>query len=864
MSRAQRLAALAAVAEEEEAELQAPPAAPPPQVLTTPAQRLSLGSKPSATQLPPPKASAAQLVSPRASLGSRASATQLLPPNASAAQLPSPRASLGSRASATQLPLPSAHAQTEKRRSRLSALSAIVDSEQKIEEGPMTKPNTVARPQASVLASAASAPATAAAVASTSVEAASLRVVIPAIDFQRLKVDGLLCEDIKQAVGQQVASAVGHSLQLPPLLFELEDGFCITCFMPSENAKTLKDILSRRLPAIREDLVLAILECNGIDLVVDARVTVSEITAEVVPSDSLPGQDRGATTTSWHQGYSEHLDPIESGLPAFRSRKRDSISGPGHLGMAVEVEAHEVHPASFKFPPKHPSRSQSSMYKPMDLQMAELADLQERLKQRAIAEEVRGVDKEAAAFLLELGGDPTAAMPESPDLPGLLRELHTDLSKTWQATTPKVVDLRNTTQIVQCPRVLVVTKAEKYGGRYDLVSERTAHGMPLWHKPDTKHWIFCGANGRWRIGGSVEEAREFKSDGGLVSSDGHHRGRMPEAMAKDAWLTFDGEHWLDATGLKFKAEGGYTSISVEVSKEAPHDSRAPSALIVSGSNGYDGRYDIVRGETANDMPMWKKKGMNLWLFSSKTGKWLVGGEDEEAADFEAGERGYVISRALHLGAMPQEVLAGGWQRFDGDLWLSLPRMVVQAETPEDLAKSLIEDEVSRMTNQIFEVMPPDIEATVFQRTLPSEVIDERDRAEGASTLADLQKLLGSLQEHRLEERRSAQQRWWEGQRASKETQNLIELADIRSTCEEKLGFKFRSWVATTYSVSKRVAGGTFLDYSVTVDISSGRGDLALLDVSLFKTPSGEVTQPVVKGVTHVRNNSMAALPASAG
>ena len=73
---------------------------------------------------------------------------------------------------------------------------------------------------------------------------------------------------------------------------------------------------------------------------------------------------------------------------------------------------------------------------------------------------------------------------------------------------------------------------------YELVGNRTAKGMPVWHKAGDgpeKCWIYTGLNGNWFIGGEKAEAVDFQCKRGYIASKDRHGGLFPSKMNQWQW-----------------------------------------------------------------------------------------------------------------------------------------------------------------------------------------------------------------------------------------------------------------------------------------------------------------------------------------
>lgn len=98
--------------------------------------------------------------------------------------------------------------------------------------------------------------------------------------------------------------------------------------------------------------------------------------------------------------------------------------------------------------------------------------------------------------------------------------------------------------------------------------------------------------------------------------------------------------------------------------------QGPAVLTVAGVAAAEGSYSLVTGQTANGRPVWKHEEGARFIFSSTSGKWVVGGTTEADAGFQV-ETGLLRSKAEHPAGLPHEVGdgAGKWEVFDGSAWV---------------------------------------------------------------------------------------------------------------------------------------------------------------------------------------------------
>jgi len=106
---------------------------------------------------------------------------------------------------------------------------------------------------------------------------------------------------------------------------------------------------------------------------------------------------------------------------------------------------------------------------------------------------------------------------------------------------------------------------------------------------------------------------------------------------------------------------------------------APPMLRVVSPNRQSscgGLYELARYEEANGHPLWKSVNSDRWLYSGRSGKWMIGGVDCKASDFTR-SAGYLFSDTVHNGEMPDQ-MAGTWCWWDGQQFVQDAAVVVSA------------------------------------------------------------------------------------------------------------------------------------------------------------------------------------------
>eukprot|EP00927_Polykrikos_kofoidii_P061166 TRINITY_DN56035_c0_g1_i1.p1 TRINITY_DN56035_c0_g1~~TRINITY_DN56035_c0_g1_i1.p1 ORF type:complete len:895 (+),score=123.40 TRINITY_DN56035_c0_g1_i1:165-2849(+) len=105
----------------------------------------------------------------------------------------------------------------------------------------------------------------------------------------------------------------------------------------------------------------------------------------------------------------------------------------------------------------------------------------------------------------------------------------------------------------------------------------------------------------------------------------------------------------------------------------------PLRIVVTGTEGYDGKYKAVRNWEPNGMPLWKLEGGESYIFSGTTGIWLIGDEAEKSLNFKCLYGNYG-SKEQHQGKMPHEIEEGGWEEFNAatKVWSPCPGLTFES------------------------------------------------------------------------------------------------------------------------------------------------------------------------------------------
>lgn len=183
-------------------------------------------------------------------------------------------------------------------------------------------------------------------------------------------------------------------------------------------------------------------------------------------------------------------------------------------------------------------------------------------------------------------------------------------------------------------------------GRYALHVGASVNGQPLWKKVDGDYWLYSCKDSTWGIGGKDVKEKQFDCSAGYIYSTPHD-GVMPDKLST-CW-----RRWSSEQGKLVKD----SAIAVFAA--------APQVLhVVIPSPGLEslcGAYELILGEAANGMPVWRKVGGDYWFFSCIDSSWGIGGTDVKEKKFKC-SLSFIYS-AVHNGSMPHK-MEGSWNRWD--------------------------------------------------------------------------------------------------------------------------------------------------------------------------------------------------------
>eukprot|EP00421_Protoceratium_reticulatum_P015833 CAMPEP_0168396706 /NCGR_PEP_ID=MMETSP0228-20121227/20689_1 /TAXON_ID=133427 /ORGANISM="Protoceratium reticulatum, Strain CCCM 535 (=CCMP 1889)" /LENGTH=553 /DNA_ID=CAMNT_0008410161 /DNA_START=56 /DNA_END=1717 /DNA_ORIENTATION=+ len=185
---------------------------------------------------------------------------------------------------------------------------------------------------------------------------------------------------------------------------------------------------------------------------------------------------------------------------------------------------------------------------------------------------------------------------------------------------------------------------QRCAGEYVPVADKIVNGQPLWEHLGGKCWLYSGTNGMWIIGGGDAAERSFQCTRGVLYCKTPHGGLTPDKMV-GIWLRLEGETFREDAAI---------SVSTE-----------PVSLFVVSPLGQQrcaGEYMIRSGESVYGHSVWKQRKGQHWLYSTRTGTWVIGTSD--AKDGKSGAQPTIQCVGPHKGSNPDKV-GGAWKRMDG-------------------------------------------------------------------------------------------------------------------------------------------------------------------------------------------------------
>lgn len=203
--------------------------------------------------------------------------------------------------------------------------------------------------------------------------------------------------------------------------------------------------------------------------------------------------------------------------------------------------------------------------------------------------------------------------------------------------------------------VLSPNGQQRCAGEYVPVADKMVNGQPLWEHISGKCWLYSGSNGMWIIGGSDARERSFQCTRGVIYRKTIHAGLTPDKMV-GVWMRLEGDTFREDA-----------AISV---------SRKPTSLYVvtpTGQQRCAGEYVLKAGEAVHGQSVWRQKKGAHWLFSSRSGTWVIGSSD--AKDGKSQHLGSLHCEVPHKGLNPDKV-GGPWMWLDGDSFREDPNIFV--------------------------------------------------------------------------------------------------------------------------------------------------------------------------------------------
>jgi len=149
-------------------------------------------------------------------------------------------------------------------------------------------------------------------------------------------------------------------------------------------------------------------------------------------------------------------------------------------------------------------------------------------------------------------------------------------------------------------------------------------------------------------------------------------------------------------------------------------STPPQALRVTSPNGQEecsGIYVLVATEKPNGQPVWEQSCRGgHWLYSGKTGKWCIGGQDVRESNFDTAA-GWLYQQRHHKGRMPHNV-EGRWRRWDGSNFQEDDAIGIAVATPSMLPPSSCSRGTSSIPSRGDSCISSHSDGSTSQQSLP--------------------------------------------------------------------------------------------------------------------------------------------------
>jgi len=97
----------------------------------------------------------------------------------------------------------------------------------------------------------------------------------------------------------------------------------------------------------------------------------------------------------------------------------------------------------------------------------------------------------------------------------------------------------------------------------------------------------------------------------------------------------------------------------------------------NGQHAYTGDYELVGDEWPNGLPIWRQRDGTHLLYSGRSKRWCLGGQDVRKRNFDC-SAGHIYCSQEHKNAMPHMVRGALWSRWDGAGFIEDPDISVFA------------------------------------------------------------------------------------------------------------------------------------------------------------------------------------------
>ena len=196
---------------------------------------------------------------------------------------------------------------------------------------------------------------------------------------------------------------------------------------------------------------------------------------------------------------------------------------------------------------------------------------------------------------------------------------------------------------------------------------KVVQGRPTYKKQEKKEFLFYSAGGSWMVGNDTSKNAGWW----MVKS-----GAITPGAITEVWQIYDGSAFVDVRAAKIVKRAAFEAAEAKVAATVAATVAAvamatapPTGAVVLHADGYTGVQAAYLGvfelqaKVVQGRPTYKKRGVEVFLFYSTTGKWMVGPDTSKAA----GRWKAASTKRMPLGISSWQVYAGEWVDYDGSV-----------------------------------------------------------------------------------------------------------------------------------------------------------------------------------------------------